>query len=158
MNNFAPEVRQTKINSRVITFDPLNQAILLVRNRDADFWYPPGGGLEADEDIKQCAVREMLEETGLHVDLKCLIYAQQLNDVAANLKLLEFFWLAELSHPQELNQNHVDVDPDGNVEEAKWFTKEQSQAPTVYPERLSDSFWDNIEKFHQEEDRFIGIF
>ncbi|QQS22285.1 NUDIX domain-containing protein [Candidatus Saccharibacteria bacterium] len=45
--------------------------ILLARNKDANFWYPPGGGWEfEDESVKDSVKREVTEETGysVHVD------------------------------------------------------------------------------------------
>ncbi len=44
-----------------------NGRILLQRRSDFDFWGLPGGALERDEDIEQCARRELFEESGLHV-------------------------------------------------------------------------------------------
>lgn len=47
-------------------------AILLVKRKfepRKDFWSIPAGFLEADEDIRECAVREMKEETNLDVSL-----------------------------------------------------------------------------------------
>jgi ADP-ribose pyrophosphatase YjhB (NUDIX family) len=36
----------------------------------ADVWRPPGGGIKPGEDFVSGAVREALEETGLHVELR----------------------------------------------------------------------------------------
>lgn len=44
-----------------------NGRILLQRRTDFDWWGLPGGALELDEDISQCARREVAEETGLIV-------------------------------------------------------------------------------------------
>lgn len=146
-----------RINVRVVTYDPDKQSILLVRNRNDNFWYPPGGGLEADEDLTECATREMLEETDLHVDLIRLLYAQELHEPKNDMAYIELFWLAKLSHEQEINKDHVDLDPQGSVGEAKWFTKADLQDLTIFPERLKNTFWDNVDKT-VDEDPFIGVF
>jgi 8-oxo-dGTP diphosphatase len=44
--------------------------LLMVNHRglhDADFWSPPGGGLEFGQSIDECLEKEFLEETGLKV-------------------------------------------------------------------------------------------
>ena len=57
-----------RVVTRVITYDSENQQVLLVKNHDQDYWYPPGGGWEYDkENIIECAEREVYEETGLKV-------------------------------------------------------------------------------------------
>jgi len=145
----------TRIQARVVTYDPSKKAILLVRNNGRKFWCAPGGGLENGEDIRQCAAREVLEETGIHVDVKRMLYAQELHD--EKTVIMEFFWLAELSHEQALNKNHQDTDLDEGVEEARWFTKEELQDVIVYPTRLCDTFWDNIDRVYEGEDPFIGV-
>lgn len=47
--------------------------ILMVRRVDSGNWTLPGGTLEYDESMAQCAVREVREETGLEVELVDLI-------------------------------------------------------------------------------------
>lgn len=39
--------------------------ILLVRRRDNNKWAVPAGGMELAESVRQCAIRETYEETGL---------------------------------------------------------------------------------------------
>jgi ADP-ribose pyrophosphatase YjhB (NUDIX family) len=41
--------------------------VLLVRQRDGDVWSTPGGAIEPDETPGDAVVREVWEETGLHV-------------------------------------------------------------------------------------------
>lgn len=45
--------------------------VLLIKRRDVAVWVLPGGGIDAGELPETAAVREVLEETGLHVSIEC---------------------------------------------------------------------------------------
>lgn len=47
--------------------------VLLHRRADNGAWALPGGRMEIGESIEQCAVREMFEETGLHVKITRMV-------------------------------------------------------------------------------------
>ena len=47
--------------------------ILLEKRSDNGFWGLPGGGVEAGESVREAVIREVLEETGLHVEVKRLV-------------------------------------------------------------------------------------
>ena len=48
--------------------------LLLVRQNNREFWVFPGGTLEPDEGLEECAVREMKEETNLDVAIERVLY------------------------------------------------------------------------------------
>lgn len=55
--------------ARVLLLDPADR-LLLFRGADPDrpdrrFWFPAGGGIDPGETARECAVREVAEETGL---------------------------------------------------------------------------------------------
>lgn len=52
----------------VLTYDDRDR-VLLVRHAEYDEWTTPGGAVEPEEVPAEAAVREMWEETGLHVRL-----------------------------------------------------------------------------------------
>ncbi|PKB79261.1 MAG: hypothetical protein BZY88_14275 [SAR202 cluster bacterium Io17-Chloro-G9] len=47
--------------------------VLLQKRADNGFWGLPGGVIDIGETVEQGAVREVLEETGLHVTIKRLV-------------------------------------------------------------------------------------
>ena len=47
--------------------------ILLTRRADNGFWCLPGGRVEAGENVEEACIREVREETGLHVRIQRLI-------------------------------------------------------------------------------------
>ena len=47
--------------------------ILLQKRSDNGHWALPGGAVEVGESVEQAAIREVFEETGLHVTIKRLI-------------------------------------------------------------------------------------
>ena len=49
--------------------------LLLVRERVRDCWELPGGGIDPGESTRQAAVRELAEETGLHLPPEALRFA-----------------------------------------------------------------------------------
>lgn len=69
MSETEPTLRPT---ARVLLIDDLDRVLLFRGESDADgsgFWFPVGGGVEPGETTQQAAVREVLEETGLSIDL-----------------------------------------------------------------------------------------
>ncbi len=146
-----------RILARVVVYNPENKKILLVKNKGTNFWYAPGGGWEYEkENILQCAEREVMEEVGLKVDIKQLLYAQEFHATEDTI-FFEMFWLAVSKEGAEIDEAHMDLDPNGQVEVGRWFSKDALQELKVFPKRLKNTFWDNIEKLLEEEDPFIGV-
>lgn len=56
-----------------VIFDPSRLRILLTRRSDNGRWCLPGGRIEPGESAAEGCVREVLEETGLHVQITQLI-------------------------------------------------------------------------------------
>lgn len=143
--------------TRVVTYNSKNQKILLVKNRDQNFWYPPGGGWEyKKESIIQCAEREVMEETGLAVKIKRLLYVQEFHESSDSISF-ETVWMAVPQSDSKLNELHIDNDVDGKVEKAQWFSKNEVEKIRVYPERLQNTFWSHVEKYLNDEDPFIPL-
>lgn len=54
------------------------------------FWTPPGGGLEFGESLKNAVKRELLEETGLHVEPLDLMYTSEF--IKEPFHAVEYYW------------------------------------------------------------------
>jgi hypothetical protein len=108
--------------------------VLLVRNKDADYWYLPGGGYR-------------------------MLWLQEFHQ--AHQIFFETFWLAHLSDDNEQTetklQDHIDIDPEGIVVEARWFSESDLSQLTVYPERVKN-FGKHIAEQANIEDPFLGTF
>lgn len=56
-----------------VIFDPLRQKVLLTRRADNGRWCLPGGRVEPGERVAETCIREVQEETGLHIQIVRLI-------------------------------------------------------------------------------------
>ena len=56
-----------------IIFDDSRQRVLLTRRTDNGRWCLPGGGMDPGESAEEACIREVLEETGLRVQVTRLI-------------------------------------------------------------------------------------
>ena len=68
----APKPNSVRPAAAVALFDG-DGRILLLRRKDNDKWTMPGGTMDFGESLGQCAVREVGEETGFHIELTGLI-------------------------------------------------------------------------------------
>lgn len=55
-----------QVGASAVVFDASGKLLLQLRS-DNRHWAMPGGRLDPGEDIQTCAIREVFEETGLHV-------------------------------------------------------------------------------------------
>lgn len=120
------------------TFVVHNEKTLLHKHRTLDMWLPPGGHIDRDELPEVAAVREVLEETGLEVEL---IHDPPLIQ-SENARELPKPWHILL---ENINPHHQHIDliyfaqaqsadfvPEDNDIQMAWFSKEelaQSEIP-----------------------------
>jgi len=68
----APEPTSRKPSASVLVRDE-DGRVLLLRRTDNGLWTIPTGGLKKGETIRQCAIRECREETGIEVEVTGLV-------------------------------------------------------------------------------------
>jgi ADP-ribose pyrophosphatase YjhB (NUDIX family) len=68
----APAVNSVVPSANVVVVGEAG-SLLLIRRTDNDNWALPGGAMDPGESMTDCAVRETLEETGIHVEVTGLV-------------------------------------------------------------------------------------
>jgi ADP-ribose pyrophosphatase YjhB (NUDIX family) len=112
---------------------------------DEEFLLFPGGGVEPGETLKETAIREMEEETGLKVHIKKLVYFDDwIKDKKNNERVLNLFFLAERISGQILFGRK----DEGKVKEVVWkdlkdFYK-MNFRPKAIAERIYTDYLNNF--------------
>ncbi|WP_413378470.1 8-oxo-dGTP diphosphatase [Alkalihalobacillus sp. 1P02AB] len=90
------------------------EEVLLLQKPRRGWWVAPGGKMEAGETIKESAVREYREETGLHVEaaeLKAVSSMVIVENDRITSEWMMFTFVASSYHGQQLKQS-----PEGKLQ------------------------------------------
>jgi ADP-ribose pyrophosphatase YjhB (NUDIX family) len=103
--------------------------MLVIKRRDNGNWEPPGGVLELDETPQEGVVREVLEETGIHVEVERLTGVYK--NMARGIIALVF----------QCNPSGGEGRPTSEATAVKWLTPEEvkNNMAEVYAVRLLDA-------------------
>lgn len=138
----------------LLILDPARRVALIRKPHFAvGIWRPPGGGIKPGEDFVAGAVREALEETGLHVELRRYLVASHaiFSNAGRELGWRTHVVLAE-TEDDELAPN----DPE-EIAEARWGTLDELAGPLR--ERLlatGRAFWRYRVALHDTALRALG--
>ena len=86
--------------------------LVIVFAKNKGYWTPPGGGVEPGESVEQALIREVKEETNMHVISQHLIGYQDIFEPAGTITQTRSVCIVE---PIALFKN----DPDGEITEIK---------------------------------------
>ena len=132
---------QHRISAGAIVEDAAGQ-ILLVRHvlpGKYDFWVAPGGGVQGREELAAAAIREVREETGLHVAVDRLAYIEEFaNPDTRHVK----FWFTARLVGGSLSAEAPEAKAE-HIVEAAWLSRADFGARTVFPLVLADRYWDD---------------
>ncbi|MFL5912563.1 MAG: NUDIX hydrolase [Gaiellaceae bacterium] len=90
-----------------------------------DVWRPPGGGIHPGEEFVAGAVREALEETGLHVELRRYLVATEALFTNAGREL---HWRTHVFLAETADTEIAAGDPQ-EIAEARWGTLDELAGP-----------------------------
>ena len=134
--------------ARVILLDQ-DDRLLLARGHDMDeperhWWFTVGGGIEVDEDPRDAAVRELMEETGLVVAREVLVgpvvrRSALFDFVRRTVRQDEVFFLARIEDPAAVVHHGWTEIERGFMDEVRWWDLESlaREAEQVYPDGLA---------------------
>lgn len=126
--------------------------VLLVKHRkgDREYWLLPGGGLEENETVEACAVREIREETGLNISLGKLIFTSESINPNGKKHIINLFFLGFLKD-REINICIQDRD----IIDAKFVEFETLSDITIYP-NIKKELYDAWRKNFSHDVRHLG--
>ncbi len=124
MSNSTGEKPSTPLHSVSVAGAVIREdgRMLVIKRRDNGNWEPPGGVLELNETPQEGVVREVLEETGIHVEV------EQLTGVYKNMNrgIVALVFRCKPTGGIEL--------PTSESAAVEWLTPEQ------IPERISEVY------------------
>jgi 8-oxo-dGTP diphosphatase len=91
-------------------------------------WSVPSGGLEKDETIEECCIREVWEETGYVVKIKEKLHIKE--GISFGILFKVQYFLAEI-----ITGSPIIQDPDGLIYDIRWVSFEELKLLTLsFPE------------------------
>jgi 8-oxo-dGTP diphosphatase len=106
--------------------DPARRIALIRKPHFEDgVWRPPGGGIKPGEDFVAGAVREALEETGLHVELRRYLVT---TDAVFRNDGRELPWQTHVFLAETADEKLAPEDPD-EIAAARWGTLDELAGP-----------------------------
>jgi ADP-ribose pyrophosphatase YjhB (NUDIX family) len=135
-----------KIGIRPATITLKENKVLLVKSKykNKEFFLFPGGGLEFGETIKEGAVRETFEETGIKIKIKKLIHVNEYiykNDWKK--RSINMFFLAEPINKTKIN---IQTKDKGKIKETLWIDIKDLNKIDVRPKIIAEALKNNFKK------------
>ena len=127
-------------------------SVLLVQHQHDElhggesWWVPPGGGVDGEESLVECAQRETLEETGLSVELGRIAYIREF--VEPGYHHCEVFFMAASYSGTLLtggNSGTGIFDVDHMIKDVRFVPRDEMAGMTIYPGELKTTFWEDLE-------------
>lgn len=121
------------------------ETLLLVSN-NGHFWHTPGGGLNPNETLSECAVREVKEETGIDIEIHDIFSVYDFFDSDKRLHKVEIFFTTKL-YAHGIPENWSDQD--GHVRYVQFFSFNELRSMHVAPNFLKEGNLLRMRKVYQ---------
>jgi ADP-ribose pyrophosphatase YjhB (NUDIX family) len=113
--------RTIRYQAAIIRDDHVLLLRVIDRASGATFWLLPGGGMEAGETAEACVQREVMEETGLHVNVERLLFVAP--DIPAGVYQHLHTYLCRVRAGEAYPGSEPEIDTPGRatIQEVGWF-------------------------------------
>jgi 8-oxo-dGTP diphosphatase len=134
---------------RVGVILPHQGKILLVRQNHRNFWVFPGGTLEPDESLEECAIREIQEEANLEISIQEMLYVADF--ITPHRHAIDVFFLGQyLSGELKMEETE-------NLDEIGFFSLEAFKEMAVEPRSVAQQVTlDFSRNFQSTVSRYLG--
>ena len=161
MSDAVSSVLSNRLRVRVCGIIQSGDQVLMVYmnspTRDEPIWTPPGGGLEYGETLRDGVVREVLEETGLHVTAKRLMYTSEF--IKAPYHAVEYYWHCDIVGGNlKLGNDPEFADEDQFLKSVEFLQLAKLAELPVFPEYLRYHLSDDLNNPSHNTTHFSQIF
>lgn len=135
------------------------EKLLLVRhghtlNNNA-FWAPPGGGLSFGESMHECLKREMLEETGLEVEVGRFLFVNEF--IQEPLHAVEFFFEVKPTKGDITTGTDPEAASDQQlIEQVQWLSMKEIIALPLKDKHRTLQYLISLDDLLGQDHYFIG--
>lgn len=147
------------INIRVGAIILKGTRFLMVRNRLSDYFYSVGGRIKFGETAEEAVIREVLEETGVRMEIDHLGFVQEnyfIADVPSKLgkEVYELGYYFYMKVPEDFEPVCNSITEAGQTEYLEWVCPDERR--TIFPEfyRTELDITDRSVKYKVKDDRF----
>jgi 8-oxo-dGTP pyrophosphatase MutT (NUDIX family) len=109
--------------------------VLSSKYTSGEFYLLPGGRIEKDETVTECAIRETLEETNYNVKIIKLLYLQEWIDTSRNKNVMDMIFLANILDGEETHLNDPCLEK-GHIKCIEWKTVDELKQEKFFPKGI----------------------
>lgn len=128
--------------------------VLSSKYSSGEFYLLPGGGIEGDETITECAIRETKEETNYDIKIIKLLYIQEWIDTSRDKNVMDMIFLAEILDGKETHLNDPCLEK-GHIKCIEWKTVDELKQCKFFPKGVLEVAENDLEKNFPKEGVYL---